>query len=231
MSTVLSIRDLHLQINTHTICQHFNVDFHPGEIWGLLGPNGSGKTTFLHALLQLYPATLGTFLLNQQPLHSYSKKERAKKIGILLQHHPCESPHFLLEYCLNGAYPRMNLFRNRRAEKIKALHYLQEFQLAHKAETLVQTLSGGEKQRLFLATLFLQSPDIYLLDEPLNHLDPEHQEKTLALFKTLAQKEKKTIIMTLHNHELAHHYCDHFLLFQKNNIALAKSKEMLEYFA
>jgi len=133
------------------------------------------------------------------------------------------------EYCLSSRFPHLSYFNkpNHEDEKI-VIHALEKMDLTHLAKRVVGKLSGGEKRRLAIAALLTQKPEIYLLDEPTNHLDIKHQHQVLNYFRELARHTQATIVMSLHDVNLAQQYCDHILLLYPNGETLqGPSSEIL----
>lgn len=213
MPHLLETKHLSLSIAKKIKYQNIHWQIQPGEQWGILGANGSGKTTLLLTLAGIIPAVGDIFLLGKN-LTDINRKWTARQLGILFQEIPRDPfPQTVFEYCSSGRYPHLTgfCFETQYDRKI-ILHALTDMDLAHCASQKIQTLSGGEFRRLNIATLLAQNPQIYLLDEPLNHLDLKYQIKVLEHFKKLTQKKAVSTLMTLHNISIAQKYCDKILL-------------------
>lgn len=206
---MLCARDLTINIGKQKIIKQFNLTFVPGEVWGILGVNGVGKTTFLHTLAGLRVPDSGKVLLNEIDLKKIKPKKRAQKIGLLAQDTDFSFPSTVFETVMIGRYPYAKKWFGEAHEDIEltrqALATMQLNDFSHRA---VATLSGGEKRRLVLAGILAQNPDIYLLDEPTNHLDLPQKIRTLSLLRELAEQQGKTIIMVLHDIHLLRAFCD-----------------------
>lgn len=213
MSTLLETRALTLHAGEQCVCQPLNLTVHPGEIWGILGANGAGKTTLLHSLARLHPVSSGEILLQQQPVTTWSRKAFAQQVGLLLQDSQDIFPSTVLETALIGRHPYASAWRGETAadhtlaERALAQVGLQDF--AHRE---VHSLSGGERRRLALATLITQSPSVWLLDEPNNHLDLRHQYTLLGELITHIQQHNSAAMISLHDPNLAARFCSHVLL-------------------
>jgi iron complex transport system ATP-binding protein len=213
----LQTRQLSVAMGSKMLFEKLSVTFNPGEIWGIFGPNGSGKTTLLHALAGLLSPTDGHVILDESPVLLIKPKERAKKIGLLFQEVVFPFPITALEAVLVGRYPHStHWFRAGETDIQIAQKALKKAQLTGFEDRFVSTLSGGEKQRLALATLLAQEPSIYLLDEPTNHLDIEQKSNVLNELKRLAKKENKTVILSLHDIPMIKHYCDRLIVLEKS---------------
>lgn len=226
--SLLETQNLTLRISKNTLCENLNLQVKHGEIWGILGSNGSGKTTLLKTFAGLHIAK-GEIRLNGKSLSSTPIKEMAQIVGILFQESRDVFPLTVSEYCSSGRYPHLNYLG---WETTEDRHILQQalidMELTALSTQNILTLSGGERRRLSIATLLAQSPQLYLLDEPTNHLDLRYQIKILNHFQKLAQSKSVSIIMSLHDINLAAHYCDRILLLLGNGQYLSgTTKNML----
>lgn len=210
---MLTAEHITIETGRKTICQNLSLELRAGDVWGILGPNGSGKTTLLYALSGLHTLASGDIRLNNVSLSQYSIKAIARRIGILFQDFNSTCPQTVWEYCLASRFPHLSYFKKESVfDEDIMTQSLRLMDLEHHAHCLITNLSGGEKRRLALAALLAQTPDIYLLDEPTNHLDVRHQAHTLNHFRHLAVKSGAAVMMSLHDINLAQHYCNHVLL-------------------
>lgn len=219
------------QLTTHQLSFRINkkpldLTLEPGEMVGILGPNGCGKSTLLHTLIGLCKPTAGHILLNERPLTIYSRKIIAQHMGLLLQETSRPYPQTVFEFCQQSRYPHGDLYQQNNLDKIQ--NALTAMNLTHLQQHTTQTLSGGEFKRLCIASLLVQAPDIYLLDEMTNHLDIPHQITALNYFYRLAQTQKISVMMTLHNIHYAAHYCKKLLmLFGNGDIIYGPTASLL----
>jgi iron complex transport system ATP-binding protein len=210
---LLSTHHLSVAIAGKWICRDLQLRIHAGERWAVLGPNGSGKTTLLHTLAGLRPAQDGEIILKGRHLNAWQSRERARLLGILLQHYDDPFPSTVMETALIGRHPHLNRWQGEGGDdRERARKALQVMDLTGFASRPIATLSGGERRRLAIATLLTQDPRILLLDEPINHLDLYHQVHALQLLARLATKEARALLMVLHDITSAVRYCDHALL-------------------
>lgn len=225
----LLAQQLSITLGEKQLFEKLNVDFKPGEVWGVFGHNGAGKTTLLHTLAGLFHPTEGDVFLDEQLVQSIKPKKRAQKIGLLFQDAVFPFPISVLEAVLVGRHPySMHWFKNSETDIQIARKALKKTQLENLENRFVSTLSGGEKQRLAFATLLAQDPDIYLLDEPTNHLDIEQKVSVLNQLKALAKVENKTIIMVSHDISMMKYYCNHLIVLKKTKEHLVgKASELL----
>jgi iron complex transport system ATP-binding protein len=189
-----------------------NVAFGRGSFTAILGRNGAGKTLTLHTLAGLRPASAGEVFLEGQALNQWPRRALARSLGLLTQTTEDAFPSTALEAVLVGRHPHIGFWEwEGEADRHVALQALATVGLHGFEDREVATLSGGERRRVALAALLAQAPDVYLLDEPINHLDPHHQLDILHLLRRKAA-EGHSVIMTLHDPALAARFSDQALL-------------------
>lgn len=213
----LTTNMLTLTIAEKLICEQLNITFKPGEFWGVMGVNGAGKTTLLQTLIGLRTANHGTIKLDQKNILDYQRIELAKRMGLMLQEYEYNFPSTVLEATLIGRHPFIHNWQweNKQDHQL-AQQALKTVGLEDLAERSINTLSGGEKRRLNLATLLTQDPEYYLLDEPVNHLDMKAQLEVLTLLQKQFSLGHQCGIMVIHDPNMAHRFCDHILLLFNN---------------
>lgn len=211
--SILETRALDLSIGGKTLCKNLHLKIVHGECIGVLGQNGTGKTTLLHTLLNFRVADRGEVLLCDRPVSDWPRKELATKLGILFQNNSDEMPATVLETALLGRHPHLANWQWESSTDLALAHAsLAAMGIAALAERDVTTLSGGERQRLAMATLLTQAPLLYLLDEPGNHLDIAFQVKSLALLREQVIEKRLGLCMATHDINLAARFCDQILL-------------------
>ena len=212
MAALLETAGLTIRVGNRILVRDLAIHVMPGTLIALLGPNGVGKTLTLHALAGLRPAESGTVQLRGTDIYQLNQRERALRLGLLLQEQDDPFPTTVMETALMGRHARLGLWQWETAEdQVTSRQALEQMDLAGMEERLGSTLSGGERRRLGLATLLVQDPDVLLLDEPLNHLDPSHQFAVLAVLRRQAA-EGKAILASLHDPVLAARHFDAALL-------------------
>jgi len=189
-----------------------SLTFQSGQMWGVLGPNGVGKTTLLHTLASLKTAASGVIKLNDQPLTQLHRLSLAQQIGIMFQEHQDGFPATVLETVLLGRFPHLSPWEMESEKDLAlALTALERLDLTSFSERALNSLSGGERQRAALAALMAQAPDVWLVDEPTNHLDLHYQ---VAAMRLLAEQAalNRVVVMSLHDVNVAAQWCSHVLL-------------------
>lgn len=210
---LLNCIGLTVEIDGLTVVRNLDLALRPGQCWCLLGRNGVGKTTLLHALAGLRPTRSGTLQLGGQPLHGLSRKQIAQRLGILLQHHNDSFPASVRETVLQGRHPYLHAWQwetSQDHQLVTAL--LRKLALENLQARNVQTLSGGERQRVAVATLLAQQTSVLLLDEPVNHLDVKHRLGLLGTLDSDYRAQGCAVLLSLHDINLAVRFCDHALL-------------------
>jgi iron complex transport system ATP-binding protein len=220
--TSLHTEHLSIEIGGKSICKDLNLNIEAGQIWGILGRNGVGKTTLLHTLAGLREASSGEIFINNTHINLLSRKHIAQQLGLLLQHTEDPFPTTVMETVLSGRHPHIDHWQWENKQDIAiAQQALQTVDMQSMQHRLVNQLSGGERQRVAIATLLTQQPEILLLDEPNTHLDLNYQIKLLNIITTQARQQQNIILMSLHDINLANHYCDHILLINNETDILA----------
>ncbi len=212
-ATDLSAHDLDVRIGQVQVVSGLNMALHGGAFWGLLGPNGVGKTTLLKTLAGLWEPDNGGVHLAGQPMSELSRRSIARMLGMLPQHSQYAFDASCLETALVGRHPHLGpISRESRRDRDMAREALDDLGMLALAERSCMDLSGGESRRLALATVLVQNPQVLLLDEPTNHLDPANQVTILNVLHRKVREQRKSALMALHEVNLATCYCSHVLL-------------------
>lgn len=217
--SILQCHNLDISIAGKAVCNGLNLQIEAGQIWGILGRNGVGKTTLLHTLAGLRQPDNGSITLHNTPLHSLSRKHIAQRLGLLLQQSEDAFPSTVMELVLSGRHPHIDTWSWENEEDINiAQRAIQTVGMTELSQRSVEQLSGGEKQRAAIARLLAQAPEIYLLDEPNSHLDLKYQMQLLGHFSQLSRTHNAAVLMSLHDVNLAQYYCSHVILISGNGI-------------
>lgn len=216
---MLEIKNLTCGYDSKIILQDINLKIGAGELVGIIGPNGSGKTTLLRAITKVIRPQKGEILFEKENIEKLNFKELAKKIAVVSQN---SVANFVAveEFVLLGRIPhrrRLQFLETNVDEKIaqEAMALTGTLQLK---ERLIGDLSGGERQLVVVARALAQEPRLLLLDEPTSHLDIAHQVKILDLIKRLNRGNGLTVVIVLHDLNLASQYCDRLILFNNGFI-------------
>lgn len=200
----------------------FNVN--KGELVALIGPSGAGKTTLLNLLAGILSPNQGEILIDGSPLSELTdQKKRAKKIGIIRQQFDLVGELPVIHNILAGRLSDWGIFKSLLSllipqDKEYAIHALRRVGLTDKLYEQTSALSGGEQQRVALARLLVQSPEIVLADEPVASLDPARAEDVLDLLVKIALEEKQTLIASLHSVDYARKYFDRLIALKDGKL-------------
>ena len=210
--SILTTRQLAVELPRRAVCRGLDLELQPGETLVILGRNGAGKSTLLHTLAGLRPQARGELLLSGKAYRDWPWGNEACLRGLLAQSQPDFFSASVLETALVGRHPYLKRWAwEGEDDEAIARAALAQVGMAEFAERQIQNLSGGERQRVAIAALLVQQPRLYLLDEPIAHLDLHHQVAVLDHFQTLAQ-QGAGVVMVLHDLNLAARYASHVLL-------------------
>ena len=209
---VLSASNLDIEIAGRRLVEGLTFAAHAGDFVAVLGENGVGKTLTLHTLAGLRPPARGNIEVQGKELNLWPRRALARILGLLAQSSEDPFPSSVLETALIGRHPHIEFWQWESERDLgTARDALANVDLADREQRAVDTLSGGERRRLAIATVLTQEPRLYLLDEPTNHLDPHHQLEILQLFRARAD-QGASVIATLHDPTLAARFADQVLL-------------------
>jgi len=227
--SLLSCEQLGVRIAGIHVVDSLDLEIGPGEFWGILGPNGIGKTTLLKCLAGLDEPAAGKVLLESKDITALPRKLIARHIGMLQQHTVYVFDSSVMQTVLTGRHPHLAYWeREGPADLRKAGEALDSVDLAGFADRSVTGLSGGEARRLAFATLMVQEPDLMLLDEPTNHLDLRHQLRIMQMIREHSDSGKHSAVCALHDINLAARFCSHVLmLFGNGEWCAGKTRKML----
>ncbi len=212
---VLQASQLCLGYNRKTIVQEFNLAIPSRTILGLVGPNGSGKTTILRALAGLLQPRAGVVLVQGESLTQLDSRKRARQIAWVPQRESLVWSLSVEEAIQLGRAPHRGWFLPYTKQDHRMVDWAIDLtELNDLKDRPVDQLSGGEFQRVLIARALAQEPEILLLDEPTTNLDIHHQIQLLDLIKRLAIKNELTVILAIHDLNLAVRYCDQLILLQ-----------------
>lgn len=198
--------------------------FSPGRITSIIGPNGCGKSTLLKTLAGFITPHSGTVRLGGRPAAHFRPKEFARRVGMLPQTPAAPDGITAGELVGRGRTPHQGIFGRWSSNDYDAVaQALDDTGTADLAERPVEELSGGQRQRVWIAMALAQQTDVLLLDEPTTYLDLKHQLEVLDLLTDLNRRRGTTIIMVLHNLNLAARYSDELLAMRAGAVRASGS--------
>lgn len=227
---ILQTRGLAVSVGLHKVCLSLDLDLVPGSRLAILGRNGAGKSTLLAALAGLRTPDAGSLHLCGRTYAELGLREAARLRGWLGQERSDPFAHTVMETVLAGRHPHLSRWAWESEEDLAiARQALAAVGLAGFEAREIHTLSGGERQRVAIAALLAQAPRLYLLDEPLAHLDLNHQMATLELLTHLAREDGVALALVLHDPNLALRFCDQaVLLYGDSRHRVGPVEEMLD---
>jgi len=226
---MIKIQNISVNYASRQVLKNVSLEIKQGEIFALLGPNGSGKSTLLRALSGILPVARGSISLAGQPLTMLNPAERARWISVVPQNVFLPPAFTAWETVLLGRTPYINFLGQLSArDKEIARCALEKVDALALAARCMGELSGGEQQRILLARALAQAAPILLLDEPTSFLDLSHQMSLLNLVNKLAREEKLTVVIALHDLNLAARYADRIAMLVDGQIrALGTVRQVL----
>jgi iron complex transport system ATP-binding protein len=190
-----------------------------GKVTAVIGANACGKSTLLRGLARLLNPRGGAVYLDGKRIHRMKTIEVAAELGVLPQSPTAPDGITVADLVARGRYPHQGLFRHWTSEDEAAVgSALEATSIADLSDRRVQDLSGGQRQRVWVAMALAQDTDLLLLDEPTTYLDISHQIELLDLFADLNRDAGKTIVIVLHDLNLASRYADHIVAMQSGRI-------------
>ena len=216
---MIAVSDLSVRLNGQLILDQVSLTARPGEVTALLGPNGSGKTTLLLSLSAQIPPQEGHILLADQPLDGLKIRDLAQVLAIVPQEHHPVFPYTVREVILLGRLSRVGFWSQPGARDREVVTEIIELLgIKHLADKPYTRISGGERQLALLGRCLAQEPLVLLLDEPTNHLDFRNQVMILQLIGNLAHRQGLTVLLTLHDPNLALVFADQVILLAAGRI-------------
>jgi iron complex transport system ATP-binding protein len=191
-----------------------------GSLYAILGPNGSGKSTLLRLLLGALAPDKGEALFAGRPIAAWSRRELARRVGVVAQSEESVFPLTVRELVALGRYPHLGPWRREGDDDRRAIDdALERCDLGDLADRPVGTLSGGERQRARIARALAQRPEALVLDEPTAALDIMHEMAIFELLAALAERDGVTVVLVTHELNLAARYAHRLLLLDRGRIA------------
>lgn len=206
---LFDLSDVTFAVQGRTILNPLSLALAPGRIHGLVGQNGSGKSTLLKILARQVQPTGGALRFGAKPLKDWADRDYARQVAYMPQFTPPADGMTVRELVALGRFPwhgTLGRFSDEDARMVEAA--IAQVGLKDFADRAVDTMSGGERQRAWLALMLAQNARCLLLDEPTSALDIAHQTEVLALVQDLARQRGMAVVVILHDINLAARYCD-----------------------
>jgi iron complex transport system ATP-binding protein len=226
---LIRVVDVWKSYNGKSVLQDIAFEVKPGEFFGIIGPNGSGKSTLLKLLSAVEAADRGQIWLRGKQAEAHQRKDLAAWLAVL-QQEPLPSIGFSVREVVEmGRFPYQSWLGTERGDSAPLIDgILQTLGLTELQHRTLEKLSGGEKQRVGLAKVMAQEPELLLLDEPTTFLDIGYQIQLMDTVHRWQRAEQATVVAVLHDLNLASLYCDRILLLDKGRqIGVGKPGELL----
>ncbi|MEA5451761.1 ABC transporter ATP-binding protein [Leptolyngbya sp. CCNP1308] len=215
----LTTRKLTLAYDSNVIIQGLDLAIPQGQITTLVGPNGCGKSTLLRGLARLLRPQGGTVYLDGDAIARLPTKDLAKRLGILPQSPAAPEGLTVRELVAQGRYPHQTWLQQwSKEDELKVEEAIATTHLHEFANRPLDTLSGGQRQRAWIAMALAQNTEILLLDEPTTYLDLAHQIEVLDLLHNLNRQTGRTIVMVLHDLNMAGRYSHHLIALRSGSV-------------
>ena len=232
--SVLKTSDLMIGYKTKkeksTIASNLNIELFEGELIGLVGANGIGKSTLLRTLTKVQEPLSGNIFIGPKSLDDFSSLELAKALSLVLTEHSFSKNLSVFELIALGRQPYTNwvgnLTNNDREIVLHVMHQTSIESLQHKK---CYELSDGQLQKVMIARALAQDTSLIILDEPTTHLDMYHKAYILNLLKTLASETGKTILFSSHEIDLAIQLCDKLIVMTDSEVISGSPQELIKH--
>ncbi len=219
MEKAISINSLSYSYGNDRVLSEVSYDVEKGSFFNVIGPNGSGKSTLMKVLAGVLRYKKGRVLVSGKNLTNYSGKELARHVAYVPQTASAEFPFTVEELVLLGRSPHQGMLGiNSEKDHFIANQAMDFTDIKALSEKKIDRVSGGERQRVFIARAICQQPEIMLLDEPASSLDLAHQIKLMDLLERLKNETHITIIMVSHDINLAAMYSDAMVLIKNGSV-------------
>jgi iron complex transport system ATP-binding protein len=215
----IEARNVSLGYGRRTVLDSISFNVACGEMVGLIGPNGGGKSTIVRALSRVISTRSGEILVGGRDVTRIPRHELAKIVGVVPQIPLLPSAFTAFEIVLMGRNPHLGLLQQESPADFESVWQAMELTSTRSfARRRVGELSGGEIQCLLIARVLVQATPVILLDEPTANLDISRQVEILGLIRRLCLEQKLSVLVALHDLNLASQYCDRLILISEGKI-------------
>jgi iron complex transport system ATP-binding protein len=219
MDDQITLKNLSFGYDDSLVLKSISLGFPKSGFTSIVGPNGSGKSTLLKLISGVHKANEGSVFINGIENSAINKKEAAKLMSVVPQNTALEFDYKVIDVVLMGRYPYISRLKGETAKDREiAVENMKYTNTYHLKDRSFNQLSGGERQRVILAQALTQQPKILLLDEPISHLDLQHQIEIMTLIKKLSMDQQLTVIAVLHDLNIAAAYSDYIYMMRKGEV-------------
>ena len=216
---MIELRNISYAFGHRMVLENIHTRFAEGCFCAVMGANGCGKTTLLRCVSGLLVPQQGEVLIGSREVHTLSPRELAQQVAFVRQHPQTDFDFSAFETVLMGRNPYQRRLQNESEHDWRIVEQcMKQTNTWHLRLAKPHEMSGGELQRVMLARALAQQTPILLLDEPVSNLDIAHQFEILELLRTINRQEGKTILLVVHDLNMALHYCRELLLIHRGHI-------------
>lgn len=216
---LFNILDVTCGYGASPVLEDATVQINGRDFVGIVGPNGSGKSTLLRTISRVLQPLHGKVLLEEEDIYHIPASKVARKMAVVTQEQGLDFPFTVKDVVMMGRIPHLKRFAREGLKDLEAVGRAMDLtDTVSLADRPVNELSGGEKQRVLLARALAQEPKILLLDEPTSYLDLNYQIEIMELLVRLRRNHGLTIVMVLHDINLASRYCDYLVVVKQGSI-------------
>lgn len=218
MDYSVQAKDISFSFEVKKVLDKININIGKGSFFSIVGPNGSGKSTLLRVLSSILKPQNGAVYIDGRDIRELENRDMARQLSFVPQNTSFEFDFKVSDVVLMGRYPYIGRLRGEtRQDRETARTAMKYTNTDHLADRHFMELSGGERQRVILAQALAQEPGILLLDEPVAHLDLQHQVELLNLIKKMCIDKNLTVVAVLHDLNMAATYSD-YVIMMKNGV-------------
>ncbi|HZH28744.1 MAG TPA: ABC transporter ATP-binding protein [Azospirillaceae bacterium] len=219
MADLLTLDNVTLGHGARIVLRDLALTLPAGRVTVLAGPNGCGKSTLLRGIRRLLPPSAGTILLDGVDIRRLSERDLARRVAMLTQTPTAPDDLTVHDLVKLGRFPHQTFLRQWSPEDAHAVAAaVAATEIGDLLDRRLDALSGGQKQRVWLAMVLAQDAPVVCLDEPINHLDLAHQLDCLDLVRRLNREQGRTLVVVLHDINLAARYADHLIVLKDGRV-------------
>ena len=216
---LMALEKISFTYETWLVLKKLSVSIQKQDFVGLIGPNGSGKSTLLKIMGGILKADSGSIQFKKSSVSKINKKLFAQSVSWIPQDHPLVFPFKVSEIVMMGRHPYLSALSFESAKDLDITRQAMETTMTSQfSDRFFNEISGGEKQRVMIASALAQKPEMMLLDEPTSALDLKYQIQILNILKNLNAKHKMTLVIAMHDLNLASQFCNRLVLLSEGKI-------------
>ena len=223
---MIKIQNVYLNYGEKRVLENVSLHFEKDKFYGIIGPNGVGKSTLLKSIIGYFTPKSGDIFINDKKISEYSHHNLAKIISLIPQSINLQFDYTIREIVLMGRFPYISYFKGYSKEDYDICDQtLKRLDLWKYRDTKFTNLSGGEQQRSIIARALVQDTPIILLDEAFSHLDLHHQLDLVEWLKNINENDNKLIIMVSHQLNLAFEFCHELIILKDKKVMMTGKPE------